>query len=212
MLPPQQLLLPQMHVLMLLMLMLMMPDVINGRTTCIALSTRQDTTNVTCLFGKDISQNDFNVQFFQTLQSEAKMVLACNRLPAGGLICDKQKDVDFDEEATIASHLTLSVRPPPTRDNDNKQTQGGQYLCQTVPGVEGEKAQRCSVTYTTTSVVAPQDIRDTALPPKPANTENVFRREKDGSDPLITCFFVLFILLIVAGIIVCVFCYKKRAR
>ncbi|KAL8582799.1 hypothetical protein ACOMHN_061122 [Nucella lapillus] len=182
-----------MMMMMMLMTMTMMWHGVYGHTTCSAVSMRQVTT-VTCLFDKDISNNDFNVFYFPTPQSQSDMVLACNRQKTGGLICDVGKDVKFSQDQTVSSELILA-RPSPVNT-----APGGQYVCQALTG-SNEPVQRCNVTFT-------------SLPSLPPVTPHILPQGNNGDDSdhlgAVAVFFLL--LIIIAVIVVCVLFYICRER
>lgn len=172
----------------LMMVMLMMSADTYGHTVCSAVSTVRETT-VTCLFGKDISQQGFTVLFFPTPRSNGEMVLACNAQPSGRLICDKRKDVKFDETQQVTDQLTLT-RPP------SENTLGLQYMCEGVPRVED--VNRCSVV-------------DAAIVLPATTKENILSQGKDGTELFPIVNFALIIVCAIA-VIICVTWYIKRHR
>ncbi|XP_076457861.1 uncharacterized protein LOC143291713 isoform X4 [Babylonia areolata] len=127
--------------LLMMLVTLVMTDTgdASSDTTCIAV-TDVFFTNVTCLFGRNMSKLSFNVKFFYPdRNAEPEFPLACNTKRSGGLVCQKEIDVVFDETQEISDRVTFT-RP------SSITVLRGEYLCQAIPHVGGS-LDYCTLTY-----------------------------------------------------------------
>ncbi|XP_076457870.1 uncharacterized protein LOC143291717 isoform X2 [Babylonia areolata] len=179
--------------LQLMLVTLVMTDTgdASSDTTCIAV-TDVFSTNVTCLFGRNMSKLNFNVKFFYPdRNAEPETALACNTKRFGGLVCHKGNGVVFDETQEINDYVTFT-RP------SSITVLRGEYLCQAIPHVGGS-LDYCTLTYRE----IPQLAVQTPTPQPP---------EQEGSDPVVIVLIIIVLLLIIAVIIVCVILYIQRDR
>ncbi|XP_076457864.1 uncharacterized protein LOC143291715 [Babylonia areolata] len=179
--------------LQLMLVTLVMTDTgdASSDTTCIAV-TDVFFTNVTCLFGRNMSRLNFNVKFFYPdRNAEPETALACNTKRSGGLVCHKGNGVVFDETREINDYVTFT-RP------SSITVLRGEYLCQAIPHVGGS-LDYCTLTYRE----IPGLVVQTRTPQPP---------EQEGSDPAVIVLVIIVLLLIIAVIIVCVILYIKRDR
>ncbi|XP_076457553.1 uncharacterized protein LOC143291538 [Babylonia areolata] len=127
--------------LLMMLVTLVMTDTgdASSDTTCIAV-TDVFSTNVTCLFGRNMSKLNFNVKFFYPdRNAEPETALACNTKRFGGLVCHKGNGVVFDETQEINDYVTFT-RP------SSITVLRGEYLCQAIPHVGGS-LDYCTLTY-----------------------------------------------------------------
>ncbi|XP_076457853.1 uncharacterized protein LOC143291712 isoform X1 [Babylonia areolata] len=182
--------------LLMMLVTLVMTDTgdASSDTTCIAV-TDVFSTNVTCLFGRNMSKLSFNVKFFYPdRNAEPEFPLACNTKRSGGLVCQKEIDVVFDETQEISDRVTFT-RP------SSITVLRGEYLCQAIPHVGGS-LDYCTLTYR-------------EIPGLAAQTRTPHSPGEEGSDPLLVSLFGIVLLngaVIIAVIIVCAILYIKRDR